>query len=525
MVKQIIAILFVFFLSGCSSQNKQELPNHLRLNLGAEPSILNPLLSTDSTSSSVTDKIFNGLIRINEHLEIEPDLATSYSISEDGLVYTFTLRDDVTWHDGIPFSGEDVLFTFEKLLDPTTNTVRRSNFIYNGQKVTFELVDPYTFVATLPEPYAPFLLRMGMDILPKHIYEDEDINTSPYNRKPIGTGPFKFKSWDPGQYVILEKNDVFHRGAPKVDSIIYYIILDPQTALVALRKQELDANGIPPKDVESMKTVEGLDIYSYYDLNYTYLGFNLRHPQLRDVNVRKAIAHAINKDVLVSGVLKGKGRPAHLPTSPLLWSYPDDDSEFVIPFDADKSKDYLTEAGYVMNSETGVVEKDGTPLAFTILTNQNNKERVKVAQLIQSFLSEIGIAVDIQLLEWSSFLKKVNAPMDPKDFDAVILGWSLTIDPDSYSLWHSSEYPQGFNFIGYENATVDQLLTEGRTEFDQEKRKDLYRQMYRELVNDLPYVFLYYPETSIGVHHRVKGLSKPGPGGLMNRIETIHVQQ
>jgi peptide/nickel transport system substrate-binding protein len=521
----LFCLCLLLLLSSCSTNKNSDLPEQLRLNLGAEPSILNPLLSTDATSSSITGKIFNGLVRINEDLEIEPDLATTYNISEDGLVYTFTLRDDVTWHDGIPFSGEDVLFTYEKILDPTTNTVRRSGYVYEGKSVVFELIDAYTFRATLPIPFAPFLDKMGMDIIPKHIYEDEDINRSSYNRDPIGTGPYKFKLWKPGQYVILEKNDNYYHGVPKTNTIINKIILDPQAGLISLKKEELDLDGIPPKDVESLRSEEHLDLYSYYDLNYTYLGFNLKHKFLSDNRVRKAIAHAINKDLIVNGVLKGKGLPAHVPTSPLLWSYPEDTTSMVYEYDVEKSKQYLSEAGFLLNEKTNIYEKDGAPLSFTILTNQGNKERAKSAQLIQNFLKEIGIHVDIQILEWSSFVKLVSSDQDPKAYDAVILGWSLSLDPDSYSIWHSSEYPKGFNFVGYENDRVDDLLIKGRRETVQEKRKEIYRALYQEITNDLPYVFLYYPESTVGVHKRVKGLSKPGPGGLMNQIQEISVSK
>lgn len=522
MKRLLLGIMILCLLLSCSSKQK-DLPDHLRLNLGAEPSILNPLLTTDSTSSAITARVFNGLVQFNEDLDIEPDLAKSYTISDDGLVYLFFLRDDVTWHDGIPFSGEDVLFTFTTLLDPATNTVRRSNYMFEGKPAQFELLDPYTLKVTLPEPYAPFIEKMAMDIIPKHIYEGEDINRSIYNRKPIGTGPYKFKQWEPGQYVILEKNENYYHGTPKIDSIIYYIILDPQSALIGLKKQELDLNGIPPKDVEDIKSVPFLDVYSYYDLNYTYLGFNLKHPLLQDVLVRKAIAHAIDQELIVKGVLKGKGRPAHLPTSPLLWSFPEQEQDYVYDYNPDKSRAYLEQAGYRFNDTVGLYEKEGEPLSFTIITNQNNKERAQTAQLIQNFLKTVGIGVDIQLLEWSSLLKKINSDQDPKDFDAVILGWSLALDPDAYSTWHSSEYPSGFNFVGYDSSLVDDLLVAGRREVNQEKRKAIYTQLYTQIVNDLPYVFLYYPESSVGVHQRVKGLSKPGPGGLMNKIERIEL--
>jgi peptide/nickel transport system substrate-binding protein len=262
--------------------------------------------------------------------------------------------------------------------------------------------------------------------------------------------------------------------------------------------------------------------FHYYDLMYTYLGFNLEKEVFKDRRIRAAIAHAINKPALVEGVLKGFGMPADIPSSPLLWSYPEDD-KLGFAFNLETSKTLLKEAGYYLNKD-GYLEKNGERLSFTLMTNKGNKEREKTAQIIQRTLKLIGIDVSIQVMEWSSFIKVVNGTDTPKAFDAVILGWSLSLEPDSYSIWHSSEYPKGFNFVGYKNERVDRLLEAGRLETSQDKRKQIYAEMYKEIVTDIPYVFLYYPESNVGIQRYVKGLSEPGPAGLMNRIENVYFQ-
>ena len=321
----------------------------------------------------------------------------------------------------------------------------------------------------------------------------------------------------------MTRNDQYFDDIPKLKNVILKIIPDANTAIVSLEKGEIHQASILAKDVHRYQNHSTFDIYQYYDLVYTYLGFNLKHPFFSDRRVRQAFAYAVNKEAIVKGVLKGRGLPAHIPSSPELWAYPQQSSIVTYEYNAQKATQLLTSAGFVMNSKTGILEKDGVPFKFSLITNKGNKDREKTAQILQQFLKKIGVDMSIQLLEWSAFLKIVNAQEDPKPFDAVILGWSLGLDPDGYSIWHSSQYPQGFNFIGYNNKTVDQLLEKGRSEVVREERQLIYKDIFNSIATDVPYVFLYYPESIVGVNNQVKGLSKPGPAGLMNRIEGIYL--
>ena len=524
-LKVIFSVLALIVLLSCGTKQQDSTTKKdiLYLNLGGEPTYLNPILSTDAPSSSVEGLIFSGLFRINTNLELEPDLIESYFVKKSGINYVFKLKKNIKWHDGNPLTAHDVKFTFDKILDKSTNTVRRSNFVIDGKPIQFNVLDDLTIEAILPKPFAPFLMRMTMGILPKHLLINEDINKSEFNRSPIGSGPYRFKSWKSAQHIFLERNDAYHFNAPKTKTIFFKIIPDQNTALLALEKREIDESLIPAKDFNRYSNVPFLDIYRYYDIIYTYLGFNLEHPFFSDRNVRMAIAHAINKETIVKGVLKGFGMVADIPSSPILWSYPNQEDIPTFEFNPKKSRKLLKDAGFVYNKKSRVLEKDGQPFRFKIITNKGNKNREKAAQIIQRMLSDVGIDVSIQLLEWSSFIKIVDANKSPKDYDAVILGWSLGLDPDGYSIWHSSQYPQGFNFIGYKNKTVDQLLEKGRTVIDQGQRKKIYNTIYQTIANDIPYLFLYFPETLLGMNKRVKGLSKAGPAGLMNPIENVYL--
>jgi len=522
----IIAVVGIV-VTACQSttQNNQMDSQTLFLHLGGEPTYLNPVLSTDSPSSSVEGFIFSGLFKVNANLELEPDLVSTYSVNVSGTEYVFQLKRNVNWHDGQPFTANDVKFTFDVILDKNTNTVRRSGYVLDGIPIQFSVIDDYTIKAILPKPFAPFLNRMAIGILPKHILKNEDINKTAFNRAPIGTGPYKFKRWESAQYVQLERNEEYYFSIPKIKNIIMKIIPDSNTALLALEKGEIDESGIPAKDYERYLKKPNITIHQYYDLVYTYLGFNLDHPVFSDPKVRKAIAYAINKEAIVKGVLKGFGVVANIPSSPVLWSYPPEANIPKFDYNVKKAQQLLKEAGFKLNEKTNQLEKNGQPFSFKIITNKGNKYREKSAQIIQQMLSSIGIDVSIQLLEWSAFIKIVNADQAPKEYDAVILGWSLGLDPDSYSIWHSSQYPKGFNFIGYNNANVDQLLEQGRTTTNKADRKVIYQQLYQKIASDVPYIFLYFPETILGVNKRVKGLSEAGPAGLMNPIENVYLVQ
>ncbi|OGC23836.1 hypothetical protein A3J90_00885 [candidate division WOR-1 bacterium RIFOXYC2_FULL_37_10] len=493
----------------------------LVFSLGGEVSVLNPILSTDSSSSAVEGVIFSGLTKINESLEVVPDMAKSWTVSSDGKIWTFYLRRDIKWHDGVHFTAEDVKFTFDSILNPKVNSIRRSSYIIDGKPIKFNVINKYTIQAILPKPFAPFLVSTGIGIIPKHLYEKGDINTSSYNRKPIGTGPFRFSKWKTGDYIEVVRNKDYYGGSPLLSSIIYRIIPDENATLIALESGQIDTAGIPPKDFARMKKVKGINLFEYDTLLYTYLGLNNDNPLFSDKRVRQALAYAVDKDQIISLVLKKLGSKAYSPSHPVSWAYSDDVSKF--SYDTKKANDILKKAGWYF-SKDGLRYKDRKRFEFTCLVNQGNKEREKAAIILQQQFKKVGVKMNIRVMEWAALLKILNSPTAPKKFDAIIMGWSLGLDPDGYSIWHSSMYPQGFNFIKYNNPEVDRLLEQGRTTIDKTSRKKIYAKLYKIISADQPYIFLWYPHSIIGVSDRVGGLSKPGPAGLFLNIEKVFMR-
>lgn len=523
MKKLTIVLLLSLTFSGCSSapDSGRRLNDTMVVTLAGEPSVLNPVLSSDSASSAVEGIVFSGLTRINEDLEIVPDIAERWTVSKDGRTYVFHLRDDVVWHDGRKLTSNDVKFTFDLILDPKVNSVRRGDYIIDGVPIRFGTRGPLIFTAELPKPFAPFLGRAGMGILPRHILEGKDINNSEFNRSPVGSGPFILKEWISADRVVLAKNPGYYAGAPKLDRIVYRIIPDENSRFIALEAGQTDVCDIPAKDRSRAQSMKNIDVYEYDSLMYVYLGLNLKKELFSDKKVRQALAYATDKDQLIELIFRGMASPAHGPMSPVGWAYEESISKF--PHDPEKAIALLESSGWKKGSD-GIRAKNGRKLEFTILVNQGNKEREKAAVILQWQYKKIGAKVNVRVMEWSSLLKILNARTQEKDFDAVIIGWSLGIDPDAYSIWHSSQYPAGLNFIGYSDPEVDRLLEQGRTTIDRQERKKIYGRIQQIISAEQPYVFLWYPRSIVAVSDRIGGLSKPGPAGLFVDIEKIYIK-
>ena len=485
--------------------------NQLLISSIGDASFLNPILSQDSASSDINGFVFNGLIKYDRNLEnFVGDLAESWKVDAGPEpVITFFLRKGVLWHDGKEFTADDVKFTYDKIMDEKTNTVRRSSFELVKKA---EVLDPYTFRATYKQPFSPGLESWGMGIIPKHLLEKVDINTASFNRKPVGTGPFRFVEWVSDEKIVVDANPTYFDGKPDLDRIIYRII--PETALneMEILTRGVDYSSVFPFEYRRMGQVPFLKIYSQPSLGYTYIGYNFKNPLFQDKRVRQALTHAINREEIVQYVLYGLGTVASGPFPDHLWYH--NPHVKPIPYDPQKARQLLSEAGWKDTNGDGILEQEGKPFRFTLITNSGNDTRRDVGVLVQRQLREIGIDITFELYEWSVFLKNF---INTKHFDACILGWSLSVDPDAYEIWHSSQIEKGFNFISYQNPRVDRLWEEGRREYDLEKRKQIYWQIHELIAEDQPYTFLYVPLSISALQRKFSLLEKDTTGKAVPR--------
>ncbi len=475
-----------------------------------DASNLIPILSSDSTSHGIAGMIYNGLVKYDKDLNVVGDLAESWDISSGGLVITFRLRKGVRWHDGRPFTADDVLYTYRVTIDPKTPTAYSGDFL---KVKTAEVLDPYTFRVTYDKPFAPALMSWSAAVMPRHLLEGKDITRTPLSRRPVGTGPYMFKEWVTGQKIVLMSNPDYWEGRPYIDGYILRIIPDMATMFLELRAGGIDRMDLTPlqytRQTENPLFRRDFNKYRYLSFSYTYLGYNLANPLFADKRVRQAISHAINKDEIIQGVLLGLGRESTGPFKPGTPFYNPKVRRY--PYDPRKARELLAEAGWKDSNGDGLLEKDGKPFTFEIITNQGNEVRKKTAEIIQRRLADIGIQVKLRVIEWAAFVKEF---INKRKFDATILGWTIPLDPDLYDVWHSSKTgPDELNFISYKNREVDDLLERGRSTFDVKARKRCYDRIQEILAEEQPYTFLYCPAALPIISARFRGI-EPAPIGI-----------
>ncbi len=480
-----------------------------------------PVISSDSASHEVAGFIYNGLVKYDKDYNIVGDLAESWEISDDNLTITFHLRKDVTWQDGVPFTSDDVMYTYKLMIDTNTPTAYAGDFLLVKEA---SAPDPYTFIVTYAQPLAPALISWGFWMMPKHLLEGTDITTSKLSRDPVGTGPYRFKEWSTGEKIVLDSYHDYFEGRPYIDRIIYRIIPDTATMFLELKSGGVDWMGLSPiqykHQTDDASFKKDFVTYQYLANGYAYLGFNLNDPKFVDKRVRQAISYAIDKQEIIDIVLLGLGEIATGPYKPGTWQYNGDVKRY--DYDPKKAKELLADAGWTDTDGDGIIDKDGVPFEFTIVTNQGNDLRAKSAELIQNKLADVGIKVNIRIVEWAAFLSEF---IDPKDFEAIILGWNILQDPDLYDVWHSSKIgPDELNHVSFKNAEVDRLLEEGRRTYDQDERKKCYDRIQEILAEEAPYVFLYIPYALPAVSSRFKGI-EPAPAGISYNFNEWYVPE
>lgn len=511
-------ILSCFTFAGCSQQPEASIDYNksypsqdggtMISAMTGEPSGLIFMVAGESASAAIASNIFNSLLKYNGNLDIEGDLAESWEIADDQKTITFKLKPNLLWADGKPLTSADILFTWKTVTDENT----RSPYASDYQLVTnADAPDALTFKVTYGQVYAPALDSWAsLHILPKHLLAGQDIRTTSFARKPVGSNYYQLSQWNHGENLKLSRNPNSVLGQAAIDQLVTRIIPDNSAQFLELMADNIDSMGLDPIKYSRIiparpELKKNLNLYKELGNSYTYLGFNLKHKPFDDIRVRKAINYAIDKQEIIDGVYLGLGINIASPYKPgTRWSNP---TLKPYSYDPEKARALLKEAGFSKNAN-GILERDGKPFAFEIITNQN-KEREKSAVIIQRRLKEIGIDVKIRAIEWASFISRF---INTGDFDVVILGWALGLDPDQYNIWHSSQQAPGqFNFIGYNNPAVDKLLEQGRTELNPDKRQEIYHAFTEQLLADSPIVYLSAGYGLTAIHKRIEGIVNPIP--------------
>jgi len=478
----------------------------LHLATSANPSRLNPILATDSSSSEITGFLFNGLVKYDKDLStIIGDLAEEFYF-EDDTTLLFKIKKNVKWHDGKPFSAKDVVFTYEVLISSKISSPYSANFRFVK---SVEVVDELTVRVKYKEPYFKALETWMMGILPHHILKDEqNLMNSSFNTNPVGTGAYKLHQLEHSKNIILSAYDEYFEGRAKIDTISFHVIADPMTRFLMLKSSALDVGSIEPMQYERQLDdgfFKKFNIYENISQSYTYLGFNLRLEKFKNPKVREALSLAIDREELVKILFFNHAKVCSGPFLPGTKAFNEDVK--VPQQNIQKAKELLREAGYDENN----------PFTFEIATSNSSEIRPYAAQILQHQLKKAGVVVTLKVMEWQAFL---NMTVFPRKFDSVLLGWGLSPTPDPYMFWHSqSDKKGGFNLVGYHNPQMDKMIEESQSMVDGEKLSNIWREMFKVITDDNPYLFLYIPNSITAISKEIKNV-EPSPAGIWhNYIE------
>ncbi|MBX3054521.1 MAG: hypothetical protein KF753_23815 [Caldilineaceae bacterium] len=477
-----------------------------REGVAGNPQYLNPLLcQTHEIDQDLCSLLFRGLTRLDANGRVAPDLAESWSSTPDGLIYTFRLRKDQFWHDGVAITADDIAFTVGMLQAPDTPIVPDLAELWRS--VDMEVVDAQSVRFILDESFAPFLDYTSIGLLPKHIWQNvapADLASSPLNLTPVGSGPMRITS-SSAAMIHMEPNPYWGEDTPYISALEFIFYPDYPSIYAAYTKGELDGiSRVLVGDLPLAKEREDLQLFSALESVYVSVVFNLKNPDtpfFQEKAVRQALLYGLNRERLVADAVSGQGIVANSPIPANSWAYASDLPSF--PYDPTRAARLLDEAGWIDRDADGVRDKDGRALRFVLLSNDDPVRRQIIEQISADWRA-IGVLAVPQSV---SFAGLVSDFLAPRRFDAALVTWSITGDPDPFPLWHSSQIGEGGqNYSGWMNDEADRLIQDARSTIDRAKREVLYAQFQRLFLEELPAIPLYYPVYTYGVSERVKNV-------------------
>lgn len=473
---------------------------------------VNPIIVNDVPSSNFLALIFEGLVEENpDTLEPTGVLATEWEISEDNLTWTFYLREGVMWHDGEPFTANDVKFTYDLHMNPESTSSYTGDL--TGKIASVDVVDDMTIAFTLTAPFADFAIdSAGYPIIAEHIWGDtpaadvatDSGSTGADPSRVVGTGPFKFQEWLQTDHATAVRNDDYWGGAPHLDEYIVRIFADQTAAMQSLKTGEIDwLSEIPGPNVPEFEGTD-VEIITYPTLAFTFYGANLdieKTPLFQDVVVRQAMMYALDREGINETVRGGYGEVAVGTMPTLSWAYNPEGIEEPLryDFDPDLANQMLDEAGWTKNAD-GVREKDGLVLEFDMHYDSGDPQQTATAAIMQENWNAIGLAMTPIGEPFQQLVERIAGTFD---YEVFLVGFFWGASPDQGPMFDCDSYAGGFNIVKYCNPEVDALLDEARAEPDQAKRIELYTEYQNTLLADIPMGVMIFPQGITGLNTRV----------------------
>jgi len=481
----ILALMLLLALPGCAP--KAEMAGTTLVYGSGDYTRINPAMDEHG---EINILLFDGLTAHDGNNQVVPGLAKSWDFEETTCTYTFYLREDVQWHDGAPFTAADVKFTIEAIMDPDNGSENAPNY-EDVQRIT--VVDDHTVAFTLSAPNVAFLDYMTMAVLPKHLLEGEDMQTSEFFKKPVGTGPYKLAAWDEGQAITLVKNTEYYKGEPQIDNIIFKIVPDDNAKALQLKAGEVDMALLTPKDAQGFDGQEGFALYNMKTSDYRGILFNFWNEywqQNRDII--PAVCYAIDREAIVDAVLLGQGEAAYSPLQRNVYNY---DGVEKYAYSPEKARSVLEEAGCTPG-EDGFYYRGGEKIGFVISVGAGDQVRIDIAQIAAQQLREVGMDVTVD----------IPAQVDWGGQMAYLIGWGSPFDADDHT-YKVFGTDKGANYSGYSNARVDEYLLKARQSDDTNVRSQAYADFQQALAQDPAYAFICYIDANYVVKSSVSGIS------------------
>ncbi len=469
-----------------------------------------PYQTTDTGSSAYQAMVYSGsLINLDEKtLEWEPYGAESYTISDDGLTFTFKLRENMKWSDGTPITANDYKWTYDQVMNPENEFPYLAQFDF---VTSYEALDDYTLEIKIDEPYAPALGQIDfITPLPRHVWENLDWNdpekNPEINSPSVVSGPYKLAEWKRDQYAIFEANENYwYHGAPNIDRYVIEIVPDVDVAYQKMKTSESDTAPITPENLEEARQLDNVTVYEWWPAaaRWSYIGLNMREGfPTHDINVRHGISYAIDKELLTDEVMLGQAKRLCSVYPETSWVYNPDVPCY--PYDQDQAIAAFEQAGYTFQ-DGQMLDENGQQLTLKLIYGPNTSQTLElIAVTVQDYMSQVGIQVEIQAMEWASFLEATDAA-EP-DWDMFLGAWRATVEPHAmHSIWIEESIPE-LNAVGYVNKDVEQLFEEAGKTYDTEVRKQKYQEVQQIIAEESPYVFLFYQKAWSGQNNRIKGI-------------------
>ncbi len=484
------------------------------------PQYLNPLLSHyNDMDRDLVALLFNGLTTLDERGVVVPDLAERWEVSGDNLSYTFFLRSNVRWSDGAPFDANDVVFTISVMQSDDYQWAPWLSALWKSVAVT--KVDEFTVTFTLSQPFAPFLDYTTIGLLPSHLwarYPVAELTSAQLNTRPVGTGPWQLTQID-ADHVRLEPNPFFDGPIPYLSGIEFHFYPDTRRVLSAFSRHEINAIAhLYPDDVKTVLKEPELNLFSSALPGYALIYLNLGSsnvPFFGDKAVRQALRAGLNRQQIIDEGLQGQGLIANGPIVPGNWAY--DANVTQTPYDPAAAARLFASAGWADSDSDGILDKDGKPLRFVFLTT-DAPDQVAVGRLIAQQWREIGVGVEIQT---TSFAGLAADYLSAHTYDAALVTWELSGDPDPYPLWHSTEIETGQNYARWNNRQADEAIEAARRTNDQTQRIELYRQFQAIFSEEAPALLLYHPVYTFGVESKVRDVTIGKLNRAADRFRTV----